>query len=136
MKTLGIGEIARRAEVTVETVRYYERKGLLQEPDRRSSGYRKYDEGTVLVLKFIARAKDFGFTLREIKELLELRSNANASREDVRRQMREKIVEIETEMAELQRMRDGLKALVSQCDDEGPLDGCPILKALAEVSSN
>lgn len=136
MKTLGIGEIARRADVTVETVRYYERKGLLQEPDRKSSGYRKYDEGTVLVLKFIARAKEFGFTLREIKELLDLRSNANASREDVRQQMREKITEIETEISELQRMRDGLKLLVSQCDDEGPLDGCPILKALAEVSSN
>ena len=72
MELLSIGQLARRAEVGVETVRYYERRGLLQEPQRRQSGYRQYSEEAVSRLQFIRRAKDLGFTLREIGELLSL----------------------------------------------------------------
>ncbi|MCH8048022.1 MAG: MerR family transcriptional regulator, partial [Planctomycetes bacterium] len=73
VNSLTIGQLARRAEVGVETVRFYEREGLLEEPARRPSGYRQYDEGVVDRLRFIRRAKQLGFTLKEIRELLSLR---------------------------------------------------------------
>ena len=79
MKSLTIGQLARRAGVGVETVRFYERKGLLEEPSRRPSGYRQYDEGVVDRLRFIRRGKELGFTLGEIKELLSLRLDAESN---------------------------------------------------------
>ena len=73
MKTFTIGQVAREAGVGVETVRFYEREGLIEEPSRRASGYRQYGDETVLVLKFIRRAKELGFTLKEIRSLMDLR---------------------------------------------------------------
>jgi hypothetical protein len=88
MKPLTIGEVARQAGVGIETVRFYERKGLLDEPQRRASGYRQYDPEAVAVLKFIRRAKELGFTLKEIKGVLGLRLDASATRAEVREQAR------------------------------------------------
>lgn len=82
MKPLTIGEVARQAGVGVETVRFYERQGLLEEPERRASGYRQYDEEAVAILRFIRRAKELGFTLREIKALLALRLADSASNKE------------------------------------------------------
>lgn len=130
MTTLGIGELARRANVGVETVRFYERQGLLEEPERKASGYRRYEEDTVDVLKFIRRAKELGFTLKEIGHLLALRNDSAASRAEVRESAKEKVAEIDAKIADLQKMRDSLQALVERCDGHGSVDGCPILDAM------
>ena len=126
-----IGELARLAGSNVETIRYYEREGLLEEPDRRTSGYREYGRGVIDRLRFIHRAKDLGFTLREIKELLRLHADEDATRAEVKRRAEEKAAVIEAKIADLQRMRAALGGLIESCDGEGPLDGCPIIEALA-----
>lgn len=133
MKTLSIGEVARQASVGVETVRFYERQGLLAEPERRASGYRQYDEEAVAVLRFIRRAKELGFTLKEIKSLLELRLDTTATRAEVRQQAKEKVADIEAKIADLQRMRDALTKLIKKCHGDGAASGCPILEAIQGV---
>lgn len=130
MKLLTIGEVARQAGVGVETVRFYERQGLLEEPERRASGYRQYDQGAVAVLRFIRRAKELGFTLKEIKGLLALRLDASATRTEVREQAKAKVADIEAKIADLQRMRDVLTKLIKKCHRDGATSGCPILEAL------
>src|SRR5688500_3427625 len=90
MNSLSIGQVAKEAGVGVETVRFYERQGLLEEPERRASGYRRYGKEAVAVLRFIRRAKQLGFTLNEIKGLLALRVDAAARQSDVRQQARAK----------------------------------------------
>jgi len=130
MKPLTIGEVARQAGVGVETVRFYERQGLLEEPERRASGYRQFDQEAVAVLKFIRRAKELGFTLKEIKSLLTLRLDASATRTEVREQAKAKVADIEAKIADLQRMRDVLTKLVKKCHGDGAATGCPILEAL------
>jgi Hg(II)-responsive transcriptional regulator len=130
MGLLSIGEVARQAGVGVETVRFYERQGLLEEPERRASGYRQYDGEAVAVLRFIRRAKELGFTLKEIKGLLGLRLDASATKAEVRQQAKAKVAEIEAKIADLQRMRDALNKLVQKCHGDGAATGCPILWAL------
>ena len=130
MTSLRIGEVAKQAGVGVETVRFYEREGLLHEPERRASGYRQYDEEAVAVLRFIRRAKELGFTLKEIKSLLNLRLDTLATRADVREQAREKVADIEAKIADLQRMKDSLQKLIRKCIGHGATKGCPILDAL------
>jgi len=130
MGMLSIGEVARQAGVGVETVRFYERQGLLEEPQRRASGYRQYDDEAVAVLRFIRRAKELGFTLKEIKGLLGLRLDASATKAEVRQQAKAKVAEIEAKIADLQRMRNALNKLVQKCHGDGVAAGCPILWAL------
>ena len=130
MSSLRIGEVAKQTGVGVETVRFYEREGLLDEPERRASGYRQYDEEAVAVLRFIRRAKELGFTLKEIKALLNLRLDTSATRADVREQAREKVADIEAKIADLQRMKDSLVKLIRKCSGHGSTKGCPILDAL------
>jgi Hg(II)-responsive transcriptional regulator len=130
MKPLSIGEVARQAGVGVETVRFYERQGLLEEPERRASGYRQYDGEAVAVLRFIRRAKELGFTLKEIKGLLALRLDAPARRTEVRQQAQAKVADIEARITDLQRMRDVLQKLIRKCHGAGSTTGCPILAAL------
>lgn len=133
MTTLKIGELAKRASVGVETVRFYERQGLLPSPARKPSRYRQYDEETVQVLRFIRRAKELGFTLKEIKSLLELRSDTSSPRSEIRRRAQEKIIEIDARITDLQRMREGLKSLLGRCHGDGSIIGCPILNALQGI---
>lgn len=131
MKPLTIGDVARQAGVGVETVRFYERQGLLDEPRRRASGYRQYDGGeAIAVLQFIRRAKELGFTLKEIKGLLALRRNASSTRAEIREQAKAKVSDIETKIADLQRIRDVLAKLVKKCHGDGAASDCPILEAL------
>jgi len=130
MTSLKIGEVAKQAGVGVETVRFYERKGLLHEPQRRASGYRQYDEEAVAVLRFIRRAKELGFTLKEIKTLLNLRLDDSATRADVRDEARAKVADIEARIADLQRMKESLLKLIRKCSGHGATKGCPILDAL------
>jgi MerR family transcriptional regulator, copper efflux regulator len=130
MKPLTIGQLARRAGVGVETVRFYERQGLLDEPARRESGYRQYPEEAVRRLRFIKRAKGLGFTLKEIAELLALRHDPDGDTADVKRRAETKIADIDARIHDLQRTRAALLKLVHACPGEGPLGDCPILEAL------
>lgn len=132
MERLTIGKVARLAGVGVETIRYYEREGLIEEPPRRASGYRQYTGEAVARLRFIRRAKELGFSLREIKELLELRLAPDTTCADIRRKARAKIADIDERIATLERMKKALAKLTASCRGRGPASKCPILDAMEE----
>jgi len=130
MEILSIGQVAQRARVGLETVRFYEREGELSEPPRRASGYRQYSEQVVTRLHFIKRAQKLGFSLKEISELLRLRVDAQTSCEEVKQRTEAKIAEVERKLVELQRMRQALLQVHSLCIGPGPTSACPMLDAL------
>ncbi len=130
MTTLTIGKVAQRAGVGIETVRFYERRGLIDEPPRGPSGYRHYPESVVLRLLFVRRAKDLGFTLNEIKELLSLRLDPQTTCADVKQRAETKIADIEEKMRALRRMKQSLVQLTKSCNGSGPANDCPILESL------
>ncbi len=130
MKTLTIGQAARGAGVGVETVRFYERQGLLKEPTRADSGYRQYAEDVVARLRFIRRAKELGFSLKEIKELLALRVDPDTTCAEVRKRAEQKISDVEAKIQALQNMKKALTKLSKTCSGRGPTSECPILDAL------
>ncbi len=128
MKLLTRGQLARLAGVGIETVRFYEREGLLAEPARTPAGYRQYGEDVVARLWFIQRAKELGFTLNDTKELLSLR--VDPSCEDVKARAEAKIADIEEKIKTLQRMKKSLARLTTECGGKGGGRECPILDAL------
>lgn len=130
MKTLTIGQLAKQAQVNVETVRYYERRGLIPEPHRRESGYREYSQEAVARLQFIKRAKGLGFSLKEISDLLSLRVGPDATCGDVKRRAERKLADIEEKLQALQRMKKALTKLAAACRGRGPTSECPILEVL------
>lgn len=130
MEVFSIGQVARLSGVGVETIRFYEREGLLKEPERRASGYRQYAEEAVKQIRFIKRAQQLGFSLKEIRDLLTLRVDAETSCKQVKERTAAKLTEVEQKMAELQRMRQALLQVASLCDGEGPKSRCPMLDAL------
>ena len=130
MGSLTIGQVARSAGVGVETIRFYEREGLLEQPPRRASGYRQYPEQVVKRLHFIKRAQLLGFSLKEITELLRLRVDAQTSCNEVKLRTEAKLAEVERKMVELQRMRQALLQIASLCTGHGPTGHCPMLDAL------
>ena len=131
MKHLTIGQVARRAGVGIETVRFYERERLLNRPARSpSSGYRLYEEEVIARLLFIMRAKELGFTLSEIREILSLRVDPDTCCEDVKARAETKIAHIEEKIRMLQRMRKALLRLTRECGETGGGADCPILEAL------
>jgi MerR family mercuric resistance operon transcriptional regulator len=127
-----IGKVAIQSGVGVETIRFYERKGLIEEPPRRESGYRQYPDETVPRVLFIKRAKALGFTLKEIKELLAIRIEPEATCADVLRQAEAKIADIEERIVTLQRMKQALTGLTVACRGRGPASRCPILEAMED----
>jgi MerR family copper efflux transcriptional regulator len=127
-----IGRLAERAGVNIDTIRYYERNGLLPPAVRRPSGYREYGEGDVDRLRFIRRAKDLGFTLTEITELLSLSRDREADMRGVKKKAEQRLQQVERRIAELQRVRRGLKKLVAACPGHGELKSCPIVAALSD----
>lgn len=129
MTSMTIGRVAKLAGVGVETIRFYERQGLIKEPPRRVSGYRQYPPDTVDQLRFIRRAKELGFTLREIKELINLRDGSGRHRSEVRKLAEAKIRDIDQKLVRLQAMRSALYGLVESCACGGR-PTCPILEAL------
>jgi Hg(II)-responsive transcriptional regulator len=135
MDTLSIGQVARKAVIGVETVRFYEREGLLEEPPRRASGYRQYSEQVVTRLHFIKRAQQLGFSLKEISELLLLRVDTQTSCDEVKQRTDAKIAEVERKMVELQRTRQALLQVASLCRGQGPTSRCPMLDALNQQES-
>ena len=128
MGELTIGSLADEAGVNVETIRYYQRRGLMPEPDKPAHGYRRYDATTVKRMRFIKRAQALGFTLEEIGGLLEL-DEAHACAE-TRELAAHKLGAIETKLADLAAMRKALTALVCQCDAGAMQGNCPIIHAL------
>lgn len=130
MKGLTIGQVAKMGGVNIETVRYYERQGLIPPPPRRESGYRAYPEDTVSRVRFIKRAQELGFSLKEIAELLSLRVGPDTVCADVRKRAVAKIAEIERKMETLDRMKGVLTKLAASCSGRGPTSECPILEAL------
>ena len=128
--TITIGAVAKEAEVNLQTIRYYEREGLLPSPPRRPSGYRMFPESTVRRVRFIKRAQEIGFSLSEIKDLLALRINEGRGSAEVRALAQEKIADIEQKIRTLQAMKKALGKVTERCPGCGPVSECPILESL------
>ena len=134
---LKIGELAKAANVNIQTIRYYERRGLLHPAKRKGSGttgigYRIYDEDAVRRLKFILHAKELGFTLKEIEELLDLRVSGTARCGDIRKRSEKKIDEIDKKIKGLKSIQEILEGLIRVCKSGQPTEKCPILRAIDE----
>lgn len=128
---LRIGELAAAAEVTADTLRFYEREGLLAPTAKSAGGYRLYDDEAVVRLRFIKQARDCGFTLTEIQQLLVLRKQTEACCGDVRKRAIEKKLQVEAKIKALKAMSKALDRLICDCAHEThPIDTCPILNAL------
>jgi len=130
MSTYSIGQVAKQSGISVETIRYYEREGLLEEPERKESGYRQYQQEAIIRLSFIQQAKELGFSLKEVAELLSIKADNKKLCNEVKQLAREKLDNIENKIKMLQRMRKSLKKLVDTCPGQAPLNECPILDAL------
>ena len=130
MKPMTIGQVAKQTAVGIETIRFYERQGLIEEPPRRDSGYRQYSEDVIARIEFIKRAKELGFSLKEIHELFSLRVDHDTSCGDVRNRAEAKIVDTQEKIRELQRIKKALTKLATACTGRGPTSECPILDAL------
>ena len=127
-----IGEVAREANVSVQTLRYYERLGLLNPPKRKPSGYRKYDVQEIQRVRFIKRAQDLGFALAEIGNLLTLWNDSSHSCTLVERRASTTLKRIDTKIQDLETMRAALEKYVMSCRTGHSLDECPLLRALAD----
>ena len=129
-QTLSIGKLAKAAGVRVTTVRFYERKGLLPPPPRRVSGYRMYGDADVQRLRFIQEAKELGFSLHEIAELLALRVGTGRTCRNIQQHAVHKIADVDAKIRQLNRFKRALQKLVVQCEAGGTQGACPILDAL------
>lgn len=130
MEPIGIGTLAKRAGVGIDTVRYYERAGLLAPSKRLASGYRRYGALELSRLRFIRRAQALGFTLKEVRELLALSAQRDVGR--IKRSAQAKLADVEQRIAALEKIRDGLSTLIAACPGHGRAADCPILKALGD----
>jgi MerR family copper efflux transcriptional regulator len=131
-----IGEVAAKAGVSVQTVRYYERRGLLEQAVRTRAGYRDYAEADLSRLRFILRTKGLGFTLSEVRELLELGVAPGRSAERVRQRARQKVAETEAKIRELERIRAALRHLVDACEAHGPREACTLMHAIGATEEH
>jgi Hg(II)-responsive transcriptional regulator len=121
------GEVAAQAHVNSQTLRYYERRGLLPEPDRTASGYREYSADAVRVVRFVKHAQQLGFTLNDVEELLHLAGGGPAACEEAKTMARARIADLEQRIEELVGMREALTRLVATCDQPRDQRDCPIL---------
>jgi len=128
-----IGQLAKKCNVNIETVRYYERRGLIPAASRRESGYRQFSDDTVKRIQFIKHSQEVGFTLKEISELLSLRVDPKTTCADIMRRTEGKISEVEKKIQALSRIKKALIKLRSTCSGRGPTSECPILEALETV---
>ena len=129
MKKFTIGQLAQVSDVNIKTIRFYERKGILPKPERKHSGYRVFNEEDVRRLKFIRLSKGHGFSLQEIKELLDLRIDSRSSCDEVRTLSEKKIEMMDAKIEELQSMKRALLKLVISCRNREYSSDCPILGA-------
>ncbi len=121
-----IGELARAAEVNVETVRYYQRIGLLPTPEKSVGGIRRYRDGDLSRLRFIRRAKELGFSLKDIHALLQLDKK---SCDDVRELAEHKLADVRKRIADLESMAQSLSTMISRCESSNRT-ACPIIDSL------
>ncbi len=128
---ISTSELAKRGGVNLETIRYYERTGLLPKPPRSGVGYRLFSSESVRRVRFIKRAQELGFSLKEIRELLALRIAPGSTRADVRKRAETKIVDIEGKVQHLRAMKKALVRLTESCCGSGPASDCPILESLS-----
>lgn len=132
MKNLTIGEAARQAGVGVETIRFYERRGLVEQPLKpQEHGFRVYSPEQIKRVKFIRRAQRIGFSLQEIRELLSLRADPEADCSEIRAQAAAKLEEVARKIEQLREIETALKALIAVCPGRGGLQACTILDTLA-----
>lgn len=122
-----IGQVAKHADVGVETIRFYERKGLIVQPPRLNSSFRYYSTTDVVRVRFIQKGKELGFSLKEIAELLALEEDPKATCGDVKQRAEEKITTIEERVRDLQKMKRSLVRLTAACSGSGSIEDCPIL---------
>jgi MerR family copper efflux transcriptional regulator len=130
MEKLTIGQLATKANVNLETIRYYERRGLIPEPPRNKSGHREYSLEEVKRTEFIKRSQALGFSLQEISELLSLRVEPDTTCADVKARVETKIEDIEKRITDLEQIRKALLCLSKRCTGKGPVGRCPILEEL------
>jgi MerR family copper efflux transcriptional regulator len=130
MNGLTIGEVAKQAHVRIETLRYYERMGLVAPPPRNGANYRLYPAETMRRVQFIKRAQELGFSLKEITELLALRARPGTPCADIRTRALDKITAIEEKIRSLHAMKHALAQLVAECSGQGEITDCPILTSL------
>lgn len=127
MTELTIGKAALKASVSRDTVRLYEREGLIGKPKRLPNGYRVYPEDVVNRLRFIKRAKTMGFTLHEIKELFELKRTSKNTCDDVRQQSEKKLNDVIAKIKDLQKLKKALNKMITSCEKIHKKDECPII---------
>ena len=126
-----VGQLAKETGINLETVRYYEKLKLLPKPKRRESRYRVYDENDLKRLLFIKRAKELGFTLKEIKELFELRIDSHAKCGDVKHLTEHKLKDVDNRISDLKKIKSVLVKLINHCiNEEVSSDECPILESI------
>jgi Hg(II)-responsive transcriptional regulator len=130
MPTLTIGELSKESGVHLETIRYYEREGLIPAPPRKSSGHRAYPPNAARRLRFIKRVQELGFTLSEIRELLTLRAEPDRDCSQVCEQAQEKLCEVRAKIRNLQSIEQALQHLTEGCSGHRPISECGILEAL------
>lgn len=130
VKSLTIGLLAREAGVNLETVRFYERRGLLPKPPRSASGYRLFPAEAARRLRFIRRAQELGFSLSEIRELLSLRVSRNTTSAEIRSRAEAKLADIEARIKSLESLKKTLRKLTKVCEGCAPVAECPILESL------
>jgi MerR family mercuric resistance operon transcriptional regulator len=130
MEIFTIGQLAKNANVNLETIRFYERRGLLPEPPRNKSGHRQYSIKDLRRTEFIKRTQSLGFSLKEISDLLSLSVESGKTCGDVKQRVKAKLIDIEEKIETLQRMREVLLRLETNCPGKGPLKECPILETL------
>ena len=136
MVAMTISKAACRGGVGIETIRFYERRGLIQQPPRpNDSEFRIYPEQTVQRIRFIRQAQEIGFSLREIDELLSLRADPAADSSDVRERAIDKRNEVEQNIGHLQQIHAALEQLISACPGKGALRQCSIMEALVRAST-
>lgn len=130
MEGLTRSQVAQSTGITLEAVRFYERQGMILAPPRTEAGYRQYPKDVVPRIQFIKTAQSLGFSLPEIRELLQLRVDPQTTAADIRQRAEKKIEDIETKIQALQRMKQALTQITQACHGAGPASECPILDAL------
>lgn len=132
MAVYTIGAIAKQCGVGVETIRFYERQGLVPQPQRPETGFRRYPPDTIKRIRFIQRSKSLGFSLREIRELLSLRVDSATTCDQVKTRAEAKIADIQKKVRTLKEMKRALAKMTAACRGRGPTGECPILEALGD----
>lgn len=129
-ETTTIGQLATAAKVNIQTIRFYERQGILRPLHRTGAGYRVYDKDSLKRLNFILQAKELGFSLKEINDLLGLRVRSVQTCDRVRKKAQEKLTDIQGKISRLKKMEKTLKALIGNCKNRVMSDQCPILEKM------